>query len=177
MNAAGKARPFFGRAFLDPGACLRRLMDVTGQKEEVRMEELIARARAGDGAAFAQLMEGQKQMLYKVARSYLRSDADAADAMGETVLSCYEKLDTLRQPRYFRTWLTRILIRKCQDILRRQGAVSPWKRCRSRQGRSLAMPGRNFSPCWTAWMKNTARFCCSTTARAFRRRRLRGFWI
>lgn len=40
-------------------------------------------------------------MLYKVARSYLRSDADAADAMGETVLSCYEKLDTLRQPRYF----------------------------------------------------------------------------
>jgi RNA polymerase sigma factor (sigma-70 family) len=100
-------------------------MDVTGQKEEVRMEELIARARAGDGAAFAQLMEGQKQMLYKVARSYLRSDADAADAMGETVLSCYEKLDTLRQPRYFRTWLTRILIRKCQDILRRQGRCVP----------------------------------------------------
>ena len=46
------------------------------------MEELICRARAGDGEAFTVLMESQKQTLYKVARSYLRSDADAADAIG-----------------------------------------------------------------------------------------------
>lgn len=46
------------------------------------LEELICRARAGDGEAFTALMEGQKQTLYKVARSYLRSDADAADAIG-----------------------------------------------------------------------------------------------
>lgn len=90
------------------------------------MEELIARARAGDGAAFAQLMEGQKQMLYKVARSYLRSDADAADAMGETVLSCYEKLDTLAaSPRYFRTWLTRILIRQVPGYPAEAGRCVP----------------------------------------------------
>ena len=83
------------------------------------MEDVVQRAKAGDGEAFVQLIEGQKQLLYKVARSYLHSDADAADAIGETVLACYEKLDTLREPKYFRTWLTRILIRKCQDILRR----------------------------------------------------------
>ena len=87
------------------------------------MEELICRARAGDGKAFAALMESQKQTLYKVARSYLRSDADAADAIGDTVLSCWEKLSTLRRPEYFRTWLVRILIRKCQDILRQRGRV------------------------------------------------------
>ena len=56
------------------------------------LEELIERAIAGDGEAFTQLMEGQKQTLYKVARSYLHSDADAADAMGDTVLACWEKL-------------------------------------------------------------------------------------
>lgn len=89
------------------------------------MEELIRRARLGDGAAFAELMEGQKQTLYKVARSYLHSDADAADAIGETVLACFEKPDTLREPQYFRTWLTRILIRKCQDILRQRGRCIP----------------------------------------------------
>ena len=89
------------------------------------MEELIQRARAGDGEAFAALMEGQKQTLYKVARSYLRSDADAADAIGETVLTCFEKLDTLREPQYFRTWLTRILIRKCQDLLRERSRFVP----------------------------------------------------
>ena len=82
------------------------------------MEELIRRALAGDGAAFVALMDSQKSTMYKVARSYLHNDADAADAIGEAVLACFEKLDTLRQPQYFRTWLVRILIRKCQDILR-----------------------------------------------------------
>ena len=89
------------------------------------MEELIRRARAGDGAAFAALMEGQKSTMYKVARSYLHNDADAADAMSETVLACFEKLGTLRQPQYFRTWLVRILIRKCQDILRERSRSVP----------------------------------------------------
>ena len=96
-------------------------MGVTGQqKEGITLEEWIARVRAGGGGAFAALIEGQKQTLYKVARSYLPSDADTADAIGETVLACWEKLPQLRQPQYFRTWLVRILIRKCQDILRRQ---------------------------------------------------------
>ena len=89
------------------------------------MEELIRRARAGDGAAFVELMEGQKGTMYKVARSYLHNDADAADAMSEAVLACFEKLDTLRQPQYFRTWLVRILIRKCQDILRERKRSVP----------------------------------------------------
>lgn len=89
------------------------------------MEELIQRARAGDGAAFVELIEGQKGTLYKVARSYLHNDADAADAISETVLVCFEKLDTLRQPRYFRTWLVRVLIRKCQDMLRERKRSVP----------------------------------------------------
>lgn len=89
------------------------------------MEELIRRARQGDGEAFAELIAGQKQTLYKVARSYLHNDTDAADAIGETVLVCCEKLDTLREPKYFRTWLTRILINKCRDLLRQQGRCVP----------------------------------------------------
>lgn len=89
------------------------------------MEELIQRAKAGDGAAFVELVEKQKGTMYKVARSYLHNDADAADAISETVLACFEKLDTLRQPQYFRTWLIRILIRKCQDMLRERKRSVP----------------------------------------------------
>ncbi len=89
------------------------------------MEELVRRARAGDGRAFVELMEGQKSTMYKVARSYLHNDADAADAISEAVLACFEKLDTLRQPQYFRTWMVRILIRKCQDMLRERKRSVP----------------------------------------------------
>ena len=51
--------------------------------------DLVRRARQGDADAFAAVIEAYKQDLYKVARSYLHSDADAADAMGDTVLLLY----------------------------------------------------------------------------------------
>ena len=113
---------------MDPMGRPARLMVVTGQQSSMGrddMEERIQRALAGDGSAFVELIEGQKGTLYKVARSYLHNDADAADAISETVLTCFEKLDTLRQPQYFRTWLVRILIRKCQDMLRERKRSVP----------------------------------------------------
>lgn len=80
-------------------------------------ELLIRKAKKGDSDAFCKLMDLQMQSMYKVARSYLRNDEDAADAIQDTILSCYEKLPTLKQNHYFKTWLIRILINKCKDIL------------------------------------------------------------
>ena len=58
--------------------------------------------------------------LYRVAKAMVGNEEDCADAAQQAILRAWERLDTLRQPQYFRTWLVRILIRKCQDILRRQ---------------------------------------------------------
>lgn len=83
------------------------------------MRELVIRAqRDRDPEAFIELMERNRQSMLKVAKSYLRCEEDVADALQETILACYEKLDTLRQPEYFKTWMIRILINKCKDILR-----------------------------------------------------------
>lgn len=102
--------------------------------------DLVRRARAGDPEAFVALMEHHKVDLYKVARSYLHSDADAADAMQEAVLTCFEKLPQLRNPTQFKTWLTRILINKCNDRLREQRRVQSVERVPERacedQGRA-----------------------------------------
>lgn len=68
-----------------------------------------------------ELIEQNKQAMYKVARSYLSCEADIADAMSEAVLSAYEHLGELKSAAYFKTWLTRILINCCKDILRQQG--------------------------------------------------------
>lgn len=91
----------------------------SGSERRIHVKKLIKQARQGDGDAFAELIHLQMENMYKVARAYLKNDEDAADAISETILACYEKLDTLKQDRYFRTWLTRILINKCKDILRR----------------------------------------------------------
>ena len=58
----------------------------------ISLNYLIKKARQGDTDAFVELMERQKQSMYKVARSYLHREEDIADAMQETVLDCYDCL-------------------------------------------------------------------------------------
>ena len=81
------------------------------------MEELIRRAKAYDGDAFVELMEQHRQSMYKIAFAYLKREEDAADAVSETILDCFEHLDALKEPKYFTTWLVRILINNCKDLL------------------------------------------------------------
>ena len=81
-------------------------------------EFLIRRAKKDDKDAFCRLMDEHLQCMYKMASAYLKNDEDVADAIQDTILSCYENLRSLKQNRYFKTWMLRILINKCKDILR-----------------------------------------------------------
>lgn len=91
------------------------------------MELLVKKAKRGDAEAFIALMEENKLSMYKVARGFLRNEEDAADAMAETVLNCYEKIGTLKDNAYFKTWMIRILINNCKDILQRQRKSLPFE--------------------------------------------------
>ena len=82
------------------------------------MKRLVKRALARDPDAFAELICAYKQDMYRVAKSYLRNDEDVADAMQDAILTCFEKLPSLREPDYFKTWLIKILINKCNDLLK-----------------------------------------------------------
>lgn len=88
------------------------------------MKELVTRAQRGDPDAFAELIQSQMQNMYKTARSILKQDADVADAISDTILSCWEQLKNLKNPGFFRTWMTRILINKCYDQVRKNKTVS-----------------------------------------------------
>lgn len=83
------------------------------------MKNLVKQAQKGDTDAFTELMQQQMQQLYKTAAAILNNDEDIADAVGDTLLVCWEKIGQLKKPEFFRTWMTRILMNKCNDILRR----------------------------------------------------------
>jgi len=87
--------------------------------------ELIREAQQGNAEAFIALMDSQRQTMYKVARGYLREHMDIDDAIAETVLSCWESIGTLHTAEYFRTWLVRILVNKCTDLLRQRRRSVP----------------------------------------------------
>ena len=84
---------------------------------------LVKRAQRNDMDAFVALMEKHKIGLYKVAKSYLRSEEDVADVMQDTVLSAYEHIQELKNASYFKTWLTRILINHCNQIYRQRSRM------------------------------------------------------
>jgi len=58
--------------------------------------------------------------LYRVAKTLLRSDADCADAVQETLVKGLQAAHGLRQAEFFKTWLTRILVNTCKDMLKKQ---------------------------------------------------------
>lgn len=93
------------------------------QKNE--MMNLIRKAKDRDPDAFTTLMQQQTKDMYRVAIAILMNDEDAADVIQETILDCWERIGTLRENRYFKTWLTRILINNCYDIRRKRENLAP----------------------------------------------------
>lgn len=89
------------------------------------MIEQIRKAREGDPDAFIQLMDAHKQSMYQVARGYFSNPMDVEDVLSETVLTCWERLGTLRRPEFFKTWLIRILINNCNDLIRSRRRLVP----------------------------------------------------
>ena len=87
------------------------------------MKSLVRQAQRGDDQAFVELIEENKQTMYKVAVGILRNDSDAADAIQESILTCYERMTELKKPQYFKTWLLRILINNCNQMIRERKKV------------------------------------------------------
>lgn len=69
---------------------------------------------------YAIRLEGLRPRLFKTAMLYLGSESLALDALDEAVYKGLRGCWRLRQPEYFDTWMTRILINECHNELRRQ---------------------------------------------------------
>ena len=72
---------------------------------------------------FVQEIEAHSGMLYRVAYTILKNDDACRDALQDTALKAWEKRHTLREERYFRTWVTRILINTCYDTHRKRRRI------------------------------------------------------
>ena len=55
--------------------------------------------------------------LYRISMSMLKNETDCEDAVQMAILTAFEKLDTLKNEQYFKTWLVRILINVCNKQL------------------------------------------------------------
>jgi RNA polymerase sigma-70 factor (ECF subfamily) len=87
---------------------------------------LIARAAAGDGAAFAELVGLYQRPVFRHCYRMLGSGADAEDATQDTLERAWRKLATYDGSGRFDAWLQRIATNVCLDGLRaRRARIGP----------------------------------------------------
>lgn len=89
------------------------------------MEEivLVKMAIKGDRNAFEQLIDIYSDRLYREAYLRCKHEDDAKEIIQETIYKAYRSIGSLKEPKYFKTWISRILINVSNDYLSKVGMV------------------------------------------------------
>jgi RNA polymerase sigma-70 factor (ECF subfamily) len=90
------------------------------QNELLQSKSLVAAARSGSPAAFAELREIYAQRVYRKLLTITKNREDAEDALQETFLRAYLALHSFEERSCFYTWVMRIAINSALMILRRR---------------------------------------------------------
>ena len=93
--------------------------------------DLLAQIGRGDQAAFRTLLDRHARYLFGVAHAMTGNDADAEDAVQETLLGALGSSTRFRGESSVRTWLVRILVNK----------VRMWRRSGQRRSSDVSLDG------------------------------------
>lgn len=80
------------------------------------MEELLEKVKANDETAYEEIVNLIYKDLYKIAIVKLENEEDANDAVQETLIKFYKNCKKIKNPKYAKTWIVRVLINECNNI-------------------------------------------------------------
>ena len=84
---------------------------------------LVKRVRGGDQRAFKLLVERYQRKVYAVALGMLKDKEEAMDVSQEAFVKVYKYLDHFKGDASFYTWLYRITVNICIDIIRKRAGA------------------------------------------------------
>lgn len=85
--------------------------------------QLVKKAKQGDDEAFNELISNIQEKLYVTAYSYVNNKEDALDIVSEGVCRAYTSINSLKNEKFFNTWITRIIINLSIDVYRKNKRV------------------------------------------------------
>lgn len=122
--------------------------DITDITEPIDERSLVARAQAGDEAAFGDVVRLHYDYVFRLVLSIVRNETDARDVSQEAWIVIWKKLSTFRGDSKFTTWLHPIAVRKALDHLRSRkrwyGRFLPF--LESEDGEPIAEPAAEGDP-------------------------------
>jgi RNA polymerase sigma factor (sigma-70 family) len=93
---------------------------------ELTDAQLVGRCRAGEAAAWNELVERFSRYVYAIAvRAYRLPEHDAEDVFQEVFARTYERLGSLRDDEAIRPWLAQLTRNACVDRLRASAREQP----------------------------------------------------
>lgn len=102
---------------------MARLKNDHEQTDKTDEAQTIARAANGDAQAFEAIMRRHNRLLFRTARSVLKNDADAEDAVQDAYVQAWRALKDYRHEAKLSTWLVRITINEALARLRKVRAT------------------------------------------------------
>jgi RNA polymerase sigma-70 factor (ECF subfamily) len=97
------------------------LCDSPSNSAAPSLTSLIERAKAGESAAFEQLVDHHQRKVLSTAWRMLGNREDARDAAQEVFLRVHKYLKSFRTDQEFAGWLYRIIVNVCRDHARKHG--------------------------------------------------------
>jgi RNA polymerase sigma-70 factor (ECF subfamily) len=91
---------------------------------DASLRELVLRAQAGDREAFGRLVERYERAVFATALRRLSNYAEAEELCQDVFVQALAKLDQLRQPECFGSWLRSMTVRMAINRAVRRGPVS-----------------------------------------------------
>lgn len=80
--------------------------------------ELIQSARAGDGSAFAELLQHEYRLAFRLAFGLLQDVDEAEDAVQEAAFTAWRRISNLHQGSSLRPWFLAIVANRCRAVKR-----------------------------------------------------------
>ena len=82
-----------------------------------------------DKEGFAKAVLEAETTLYRISKTILKSDTDCEDAVQEAIIKAYTNLHKLKNEKYFKTWLIRIVINECYRMLKNKTKYQSYDEC------------------------------------------------
>lgn len=90
--------------------------------------KLVKKSIKGNNKAFEKLIKQYYQQIYRTAFLYVHNREDALDIVQESTYQALISIHTLKNPEYFMTWFTKIIIRCAGQLLSKRKNVVPLTR-------------------------------------------------